>query len=172
MESLWYEGYLLALQKVGVGEGWKQWFVSTYWAVLWWTIHQNSVVLQHKRFFLEGIRIAQGKNRYLTDGFDTWCFAWKRDPCKFGSCQNFNPELQSGTRIRNKKRTIIWYKKYLLVLEGNKIIALVILRFSEMLWSIILPRNQWAGRMNHKLDFLTKTVWNFLHKASPLGCFM
>ena len=25
-----------------------------------------------------------------------------------------------GTRMRNKKRTIIWYKKYLLVLEGNK----------------------------------------------------
>ena len=122
--------------------------------------------------YLEGTRIAQGKNRYLTDGFDTWCFAWKRDPCKFGSCQNFNPELQSGTRMRNKKRTIIWYKKYLLVLEGNKIIALVILRFSEMLWSVILPRNQWEGRMNHKLDFLTKTVWNFLHKASPLGCFM
>ena len=155
-----------------VGEGWKQWFVSTYWAVLWWTIHQNSVVLQHKRFFWKEQELHREKsisNRWI------WhvVFRLKEGQCKFGSCQNFNPELQSGTRMRNKKRTIIWYKKYLLVLEGNKIIALVILRFSEMLWSVILPRNQWEGRgMNHKLDFLTKTVWNFLHKASPLGCFM
>ena len=41
--------------------------------------------------FLEGTRIAQGKNRYLTDGFDTWCFSLKEGPMQIWLL----PEFQS-----------------------------------------------------------------------------